>query len=154
MLTSLLKTLAGKHKTTVTKMWRKYASSVETEHGRLTCLQVTVPRGDKKPLVARFGGIPLRREPWANLIDRTTPILRGRNELVKRLLAQRCELCGSEEDIEVHHIRKLADLKRRGRADRPVWMIRMSALRRKTLVTCRPCHTAIHHGTLTTRLPT
>lgn len=154
MLTSLLKTLAGKHKTTVTKMWRKYASSVETEHGRLTCLQVTVPRGDKTPLVARFGGIPLRRELWAILIDRTTPILRGRNELVKRLLAQRCELCGNEEDIEVHHLRKLADLKRRGRADRPAWMIRMSALRRKTLVTCRSCHTAIHHGTLTARIPT
>jgi len=153
MLTSLLKTLAAKHKTTTTKMWRTYAATVETEHGPLRCLQVVVPRGDKKPLVAQFGGLPLRREPWAILNDRTTPIVRERNELVKRLLAQRCELCGSTQDIEVHHIRKLAALKRPGRTERPAWVIRMSALRRKTLVTCRRCHTAIHQGTATTRLP-
>ena len=113
-----------------------------------------VPRGDKKPLIAQFGGIPLRREPWAVLTDRATPILRERNELVTRLLAQRCELCGSEQDIEVHHIHKLADLKRPGRAERPAWMVRMSALQRKTLVTCRRCHTAIHRGTSSTTIPT
>jgi group II intron reverse transcriptase/maturase len=153
MLTSLLKTLAGKHRMTTTKMWRRYGTTVETEHGRLACLQVVLPRSDKKPLVAQFGGIPLRREPWAVLTDRATPILRERNELVTRLLAQRCELCGSEQDIEVHHIRKLADLKRPGRAERPAWQIRMSALRRKTLVTCRRCHNAIHQGTTSTRIP-
>jgi hypothetical protein len=153
MLTSLLKTLAGKHRMTTTKMWRRYGTTVETEHGRLACLQVVLPRSDKKPLVAQFGGIPLRREPWAVLTDRATPILRERNELVTRLLAQRCELCGSEQDIEVHHIRKLADLKRPGRVERPAWQVRMSALRRKTLVTCRRCHNAIHQGTTSTRIP-
>jgi len=136
MLTSLLKTLAGKHRTTTTKIWRKYGTTVETGHGRLTCLQVVVPRGDKKPLVAQFGGIPLRREPWAVLTDRATPVLRERNELVTRLLAQRCELCGSEQDIEVHHIRKLADLKRPGRAPRPAWQIRMSATANGSLTSC------------------
>jgi hypothetical protein len=118
------------------------------------CLQVVVPRGDQKPLVAQVGGIPLRRESWAVLTDRVTPILRERNELVTRLLAQRCELCGSGQDIEVHHIRKLADLKRPGRAAPPAWVIRMSALQRKTLVTCRRCHSAIHHGTTSTTIPT
>jgi hypothetical protein len=49
MLTSLLKTLAAKHKTTTTKMWRKYAATVETEHGPLRCVQVVVPRGAKNP---------------------------------------------------------------------------------------------------------
>jgi hypothetical protein len=32
----------------------------------------------------------------------------GRNELVRRLLANECELCGSSEKINVHHVRKLA----------------------------------------------
>jgi group II intron reverse transcriptase/maturase len=58
MLTSLLKTLAGKHHTTTSKIARKYKTTVETEYGRLACLQVVVPRGDQKPLVAQFGGIP------------------------------------------------------------------------------------------------
>jgi hypothetical protein len=33
-------------------------------------------------------------------------------ELLKRLEASQCELCQSTEQIEVHHIRKLADLKK------------------------------------------
>ncbi|WSG28267.1 reverse transcriptase domain-containing protein [Streptomyces europaeiscabiei] len=44
METSLLKTLAGKHRSTVTKMARKYKSTVETPEGPRTCLTVTVPR--------------------------------------------------------------------------------------------------------------
>src|SRR2546423_149361 len=57
--TSLLKTLAGKHWSTVTKMARKHKTTIETEHGPRKCLQVVIHRGEnKKPLVARFGGIP------------------------------------------------------------------------------------------------
>ncbi len=66
METSLLKTLAGKHRSTVTKMARKYKATTETSFGPHKCLQVTVQRdGRKKPLVARFGGIPLKRQPTA-----------------------------------------------------------------------------------------
>ena len=35
-----------------------------------------------------------------------------RNELIHRLLAERCELCESTDRLEVHHLRKLADLNR------------------------------------------
>ena len=73
----------------------------------------------------------------------------GRTELVKRLLAEKCELCGSTENIEVHHIRKLADLKKKGQAEVPKWVQIMSARKRKTLVVCRECHVAIHNGNIT-----
>jgi hypothetical protein len=33
-----------------------------------------------------------------------------KTELVQRLLANQCELCHSTEDVEVHHVRKLADI--------------------------------------------
>jgi hypothetical protein len=57
--TSMLKTLAGKHKSTVTKMARKYKTVIDTPDGPRTCFQVTVQRDrGRKPLVARFGGIP------------------------------------------------------------------------------------------------
>jgi len=43
-----------------------------------------------------------------------------RNELILRLLAGRCEICeGTQGCLEVHHVRKLADLPRPGRRDKP-----------------------------------
>src|SRR5262249_41383530 len=59
---SLLKTLAAKHKSSMKAMLQKYRTAVETEHGRRTCLEVKIERKDKKPLITRFGGIPLRRQ--------------------------------------------------------------------------------------------
>ena len=50
---------------------------------------------------------------------------------------------------EVHHIRKLADLKKKGQAEVPKWVQIMSARKRKTLVVCRECHVAIHNGNIT-----
>ena len=129
-------------------MQRKYRAEVETPYGRMRCLRVVVERGAaKKPLVAQFGGIPLRRQRKAVLNDQSPKINTDRgNELLKRLLADTCELCGAEQDCEVHHIRKLADLKRYGRREKPVWVQIMAARRRKTLVVCRACHLAIHAG--------
>ena len=45
-------------------------------------------------LVARFGGIPLRRQPGRVLIDQSTTIhiQPRRSELLQRLLADVCEL--------------------------------------------------------------
>jgi hypothetical protein len=67
-------------------------------------------------------------------------------ELVDRLLANKCELCGSTEECEVHHVRKLADLDKPGRRAKPAWAKVMIARRRKTLVLCRVCHHDIHNG--------
>jgi group II intron reverse transcriptase/maturase len=63
METSLLKTLASKYDSSVSKMARKYRAIIQTPHGPRKCLQVTVDRGeDRKPLAATFGGIPLIRQ--------------------------------------------------------------------------------------------
>ena len=133
METSLLKTLAGKHRSTVSKVARKYKSTIETPEGPRTCLTVTVPRDrGRKPLVARFGGIPLRRQRTAVLTDQR-PVMAStkRNELIHRLLAERCEICEARTNLEVHHIRKLADLNRPGRRDKPAWVHLMAKRRRR-----------------------
>ena len=146
METSMLKTLAGKHRSSVTKMARKYKATIGTSAGPRKCFQVVVERGGgRKPLIARFGGIPLRRQHKAVLTD-LRPVMAStrRNELIRRLTAGRCETCGAEENIEVHHIRKLADLNRTGRPERPAWVHLMAMRRRKTLVVCRTCHENIH----------
>lgn len=80
--------------------------------------------------------------------DKPYKVYGGRTELVKRLLADTCELCGSKENIEVHHIRKLADVKNKGLLNHPTWAQVMAARNRKTLVVCRECHVAIHNGTI------
>lgn len=144
---SLLKTLAAKHRTTTRKIRAKYRTTTRTPEGKtLRCLEVCVDREGKPPLIARFGGISLTRQPLAILNDVPFVHKNRRTEILKRLLADTCELCGSHEQIEVHHIRKLSDLKHPGRRQKPVWVQKMAAMRRKTLVVCHTCHDAIHAG--------
>jgi group II intron reverse transcriptase/maturase len=146
MVTSLLKTLAGKYDSSVSKMARKYGATIETPYGPRRCLQVSVDRGEgRKPLVATFGGIPLRRQKNAVLRDREpVPATPRRTELVHRLLAGRCELCGHPDEVRVHQIRKLSDLNQPGQPDQPEWVQIMTRRRRKTLVVCEACHASIH----------
>src|SRR6266516_5447895 len=151
--TSLLKTLAGKHRSSVTKMAKRYKATIETPYGPRKCLQVVVQRDNKKPLVTHFGGIPLKRKQDAVLVDRLPQfVMTNRSELLQRTLADTCELCGSREKVEVHHIRKLADLEKTGRKEKPIWVKQMAARRRKTLVVCRKCHEEIHAGKTTASL--
>lgn len=153
METSLLKTLAFKHKSSINKMLAKYKTTTTSTNGRtVPCLQVVVPREDKPPLVATWGGISLSYKKKAVIEDAPYQVYGGRTELIKRLLANKCELCGSEENIEVHHIRKLADLNKHNGKLVPKWKEIMSARCRKTLVTCRDCHDAIHNDSINTRL--
>jgi hypothetical protein len=109
---------------------------------------VTVERKPpKEPLRCTLVACPLRWNKWVAVDDdKTCSIWNGRSEVVQRRLAQTCELCGATEHIEVHHVRKLADLKPKGREPRPEWMRKMAARRRKTLVVCRDCHHHIQYG--------
>jgi group II intron reverse transcriptase/maturase len=135
--TSMLKTLAAKHQSSVSKMARKHAAKIQTPHGLRTCYEARIQRGSKPDLVARFGGIPLVRKMDAVLSDRVpsrppTP----RKELIHRLLTRRCELCGDPGTVVVHQVRKLTSLggpaqasprgRRRwpGCAARPSWSAR------------------------------
>jgi hypothetical protein len=51
MLTSMLKTLAGKHRATVTAMARKHQVIIATPHGSRVCFQASVERAGKPPLL-------------------------------------------------------------------------------------------------------
>jgi group II intron reverse transcriptase/maturase len=146
MQLSMLKTLAHKHKSSVKTMMLKYMTKTSTADGPRRSIEVKVCRDGKKPLVARFGGIPLKRKVIASIEDveiKSTPM---RNGLIERLVAEICEVCGSKDKIRVHHIRKMADLKRKGGGEKPLWVQMMAARRRKTLVVCHDCHVDIHAG--------
>ena len=149
MQTSLLKTLAAKLHLTVNQAAKKYGTTLHTPEGPRKVLQVVVERKDgRKPLVAQWGGISLKRAKHAILNDAPKPIWNVGTELVQRLTADTCELCGSHENIEVHHIRALKSLRPFSRQgdNKPEWVKVMAARQRKTLVVCRKCHMDIHAG--------
>jgi group II intron reverse transcriptase/maturase len=145
MLTSMLKTLAAKHRSSVTAMARKHQATIATRYGPRRCFEARIERDGRKPLAARFGGIPLRQQRNAVLTDRTAipGATRKGKELISRLCAGRCELCEQWAKVHVHQVRKLADLTKPGKPQ-PAWARIMARRRRKTLVVCQRCHDAIH----------
>ena len=148
---SLVATLAEKLHLTVSQVYDQYETTRETPDGPRKVLQATVEPEGKRPLVAYWGGVSLARNTKAILTD-TIPWTWGeRSELERRLLAQTCELCGSHQHVQVHHIRALKDLQKKGQGERPRWMFIMAARRRKTLIVCRTCHEDIHAGRTTSR---
>ena len=146
METSMLHTLADKHRSSVSTMAARFKTVIDTPHGKRTCFEARVEREGRKPLVTRFGGIPLKRQKKAVLDDRQpVPATRRRKgkELIYRLRGGRCEWCKRRAEVQVHHVRLLADLDTPGRPQ-PEWSQLMTRMRRKTLVVCPPCHEKIH----------
>ncbi|MFE5738850.1 reverse transcriptase/maturase family protein [Streptomyces celluloflavus] len=147
MLTSLLKTLAAKHRSRVTTMANRYKTTIKTPQGPRRCFEARIEREGRKPLVARFGGIPLTRKRTAVLDDLPstmfTPRSRPRgSQLIDRLQRGRCELCERRTEVQAHQVRSLAEL--HGPGEQPAWTLLMLKKRRRTLVVCPPCHGSIH----------
>jgi group II intron reverse transcriptase/maturase len=145
METSMLKTLAGKHRSTVTKMARHYKAKTMTRRGLRTCFEAHLGRGTRYPLTARFGEAQLIRDKTIPVIDRklTEPGFRHR-EIVQRLKYGNCELCNRRyRTVEIHQVRSLSELNNPDK-DQP-WHQIMRKRRRLTLVTCSGCHDLIHN---------
>jgi group II intron reverse transcriptase/maturase len=147
--TSLTKTLAHKHRISVRGVYRRYRVP---EDGR-DVLRAVVERPGRTPLVATFGGFPLVRRPWGrdaledvDLAASWHRYATDRSEAVQRLMSARCELCGRDGPVVMHHIRKLADLNRPGRRRATEAERIMSARRRKAIAVCTHCHHRIHSG--------
>ena len=80
------------------------------------------------------------------LEEQPSKLYTGRSELERRLLAEICERCGATDELEVHHIRAMKDLHTHAGREKPSWMVRMIALKRKTMILCRTCHEDITYG--------
>jgi hypothetical protein len=142
--TSMLKTLAAKHQSTVTTMAARHKAKIETSDGPRTCFEARKRREGQKDLVARFGGIPLKHDRRAVIHDPApVPVITPRKELIHRLRSRRCELCGQRGTVAVHQVAALARLGEPGPAQ-PAWAALMARMRRKTLIVCRPCHEYTH----------
>jgi group II intron reverse transcriptase/maturase len=151
METSLLKTLASKGRTTFAKTLKRLKSTTQSPHGPRKCLKLTIERAGQRPLVAIFGGLSLRRKQTAIKDQVLMPYIRRRSEIVERLLNNTCEVCGSKEHIQMHHVRHLADLNKKGRREKPPWMKIMIARQRKSIPLCKRCHDDVHFNRPTFR---
>lgn len=145
MLESLAKTLAAKHKCSAVKIYGRHMYT--TEEG-LKAFKVVVTREGKTNLTATFGAQPIRYQRMGNIEDNPEKVFfNARTQLIGRMQAQQCELCGSRENVEVHHINKLKDYRSKFKGkETPIWLKTMMEMLRKTLVVCHECHVAIHNG--------
>ena len=115
MKRSLVSTLARKLKISANKVYHKYGA---TRDG-YKVIEVTVPREGKPPLIATFGNKSCRRVKQSlSVQDAEAKHHTRRTELLKRLVANGCELCGKPGEVEVHHIRKLSYLLTSGKDDK------------------------------------
>ena len=136
----MYKTFAGKYRTSMRKIIRRYS-----QNGEFTVSYQT-KNGVKSVVFYNQG---TRRNDA--VMETENPDMIGRaNEnrnytsLIDRLKGHICEWCGGEtEDIEIHHVRKLKDLS--GKAE---WERHMIARKRKTLALCHDCHVKLHNGKL------
>jgi hypothetical protein len=80
MLTSMLKTLAAKHRSRVTTMANRYKTTIKTPQGPRRCFEAMIEREGRKPLTARFGGIPLTRKRTATLNDLPSTMFTPRSD--------------------------------------------------------------------------
>jgi group II intron reverse transcriptase/maturase len=143
-LTSMLKTLAAKHRSTVTKMAARHKAAIETGDGPRTCYEARKHREGKKDRVARFGGIILRQDRRAVIRDPApAPALYPRKELIRRLRRRECELCETGATVTVHQVTGLKALGEPG-PGQPAWAALMAKMQRKTLIVCAACHDWIH----------
>lgn len=137
--TSLLKTLAFKLRLSVNQV----AHRLKTENGLVVRLHIH----GKERAIAVFNLKHLNQLPNIGSKVDTLAVpwfTSGRSDVMDRLLAQQCEYCGATGvPCEIHHSRKLADMK-----DTPLWKQVAAARRRKRIVLCRSCHQALHAGTL------
>jgi len=145
MATSLLKTLASKNQTSTTKESKRLNATTKTPDGPRKCLQLIIQREKKKPLVATFGGLSLKRRKNPVIEDRgIRPYVQLRSEIVERLLNDTCEVCGGKANIQMHHVRHLRDLNKKGKREMPPWMKVMISRKRKSIPLCKGCHDDVH----------
>lgn len=134
---SCLKTLASKHKTSLSKTIDKFNDGT----GKWG-IPYETKLESKRRYFAKYADCK-GKGPATDYISNAAVVYGyAVNTLENRLKAKVCELCGTTESdhYEVHHINKLKNLKGKER-----WEIAMIAKYRKTLVVCRDCHRSIIH---------
>ena len=135
---SCLMTLASKHKSSVGKMLEQHKDG---KGG--WCIAYETRTGHKRMYFAKYQDCKAP-QLFDDAIPHAVPqTIKTRSSFESRLMAKKCEFCGSEdsEKYEIHHVHRLKDLKGKTMLEQV-----MLARRRKTIVLCEKCHHDLHNG--------
>lgn len=133
---SMYKTLAAKYRCQKSKIISKYAVNGQF------CVQFTDGKGQSRQRFFYHDGFKRKGASFTEDLDREPDgnKFRYRANLVQRLKANVCELCGKPcSELEMHEVRSMKLLT--GNDD---WQQKMRDRRRKTLAVCPDCHRLIH----------
>jgi hypothetical protein len=132
---SLAKTLAEKFRKSVAQTFRK--GELLTEY--------TNSKGEVKQVVF------YRNRNWQTKRDAFMAGQTGMDQITLEMrlrtrskLDRPCVICGSTEDIEMHHVRHLRKMDERKKKEGFIRV--MIALNRKQLPLCHECHSKVHRG--------
>lgn len=133
---SMYKTFAGKYRSTVRKINKKYRLNklftVKYEQKGVIKSRTFYQTSFKRRTTAFNGSCDIEPYSIADV---------SRTNLTDRLKAEKCELCGATGKLIMHHVRNLKDLK-----GKESWKRLMSARKRKTIALCPSCHRLRHLG--------
>lgn len=133
---SMYKTFAGKYRSTVRKINKKYRLNklftVKYEQQGVIKSRTFYKTSFKRRTTAFNGSCDIEPYSIADV---------SRTNLTDRLKAEKCELCGATGKLIMHHVRNLKDLK-----GKESWKRLMSARKRKTIALCPSCHRLRHLG--------
>lgn len=137
---SMYKTFAGKYRSTVRKINKKYRLNklftVKYEQKGVIKSRTFYKTSFKRRTTAFNGSCDIEPYSIADV---------SRTNLTDRLKAEKCELCGATGKLIMHHVRNLKDLK-----GKESWKRLMSARKRKTIALCPSCHRLRHLGKVLT----
>lgn len=127
---TMLKTLAGKHRTTVSNIKKKY----------MVNKVIRIPYDTKKgKKYTEFYHDGFKKAKGYDNVNDLFPAFRtydDRNTLVNRLLSNTCEVCGKQSEyLIMHHVRLLKALKGEN-----IFEKKMIEIRRKSLALCPECY--------------
>lgn len=133
---SMYKTFAGKYRSTVRKINKKYRLNklftVKYEQKGVIKSRTFYKTSFKRRTTTFNGSCDIEPYSIADV---------SRTNLTDRLKAEKCELCGATGKLIMHHVRNLKDLK-----GKESWKRLMSARKRKTIALCPSCHRLRHLG--------
>lgn len=133
---SMYKTFAGKYRSTVRKINKKYRRNklftVKYEQKGVIKSRTFYKTSFKRRTTAFNGSCDIEPYSIADV---------SRTNLTDRLKAEKCELCRATGKLIMHHVRNLKDLK-----GKESWKRLMSARKRKTIALCPSCHRLRHLG--------
>lgn len=138
-------TLARKFRLkTMKKVFRKFGKNlsciVKLNKEEKRVIKLNIPEDFKKKHIVNIGkGV---KDPFKNLESNWN------QKFTKSNIFQVCLICGSDDKVEMHHVRKIKDL-RNPNSKKDFFTGQMEAINRKQIPLCRDHHNRLHNNTWT-----